>query len=126
MAPVYWPVIQGEQISVLAGESVKMSGQLDQGVFVDWQMAADNGAGISFKLTQNEDDNGMMLVIKNPHDFPIKVSIDMIDFSGQLHPTSSCPVMAKGGAYEMWPHPIPELMISNVRKVESDAQRCEY
>ncbi|WP_223789652.1 hypothetical protein [Marinicella meishanensis] len=125
-AAVYWPVIQGEQISVLAGEAVKVAGQLQGGVFKDWHMAPENGAGIVFKLTQNDDDNGMRLVIKNPHDFPIKVSIDMIDLAGNLHPTSSCPVMAGGGVYEMWPHPIPELLISNVRKAGEEAKTCEY
>ena len=127
-ADFYWPVIQGEQISILVGEQVYISGEFKDGVLTDFQLgdASDPGA-ISFDLKQSDEDIGMMLVVKNPHPFRLKLSIDMIDFEGQLHPTSSCPIMAEGGIFEMWPHPIPELMISNIRVMTDDEpMSCVY
>ena len=127
-ADYYWPVIQGEQISILVGEQVYISGEFKDGVLTDFQLgdASDPGA-ISFDLKQSDEDIGMMLVVKNPHPFRLKLSIDMIDFEGQLHPTSSCPIMAEGGIFEMWPHPIPELMISNIRVMTDDEpMSCVY
>lgn len=127
-ADYYWPVIQGEQLSLLVGEQIDISGEFKDGVLTDLQLVdADNPDAISFDLQQSDDDIGMMLVVKNPHPFRLKLSIDMIDFEGQLHPTSSCPIMAEGGIFEMWPHPIPELMISNIRVMaDDDPMTCVY
>ncbi len=126
-APLYWPVVQGDRISVLAGEKVLIEAKLAGKQFGDFVAVKASNKAISFDLSQSDDHLGMMLVVKNPHDVPIKISIDMIDFEGNLHETSSCPVIAGGSIFEMWPHPIPEILISNIRKHDdSEGMACEY
>ena len=73
---------------------------------------------VTFEFSETE--NGTMLSVKNPFDQPIKYHINMVDYSGNFHKTSSCPVMAGGGAFESWPHPIPQLVVSNFRFLESE------
>ncbi|SHF93286.1 hypothetical protein SAMN04487965_2992 [Microbulbifer donghaiensis] len=80
---------------------------------------------VAFEFSETE--NGTMLSVKNPFELPIKYHINMVDYSGNFHKTSSCPVMAGGGAFESWPHPIPQLVISNFRFLgENQAFTCTY
>ncbi len=126
-AAVYWPVVQGDKISLLAGEKIFIEAKVVNKQLTDYVAVANSQQAISFDLSQNEDNLGMMLVVKNPFEFPIKVSIDMIDFEGNLHETSSCPVIAGGSVFEMWPHPIPEILISDVRRLgEDEGMSCVY
>lgn len=75
----------------------------------------------------SKSDNGMMLSVKNPLDKEIKYHLDMIDFKGNPHITSTCPVGAGRSAFEMWPHPIPELRVSNVHvALNSEQGICIY
>ena len=75
----------------------------------------------------SETDHGTMLSVQNPFEQPIKYHINMVDFSGNFHQTSSCPVMAGGGAFESWPHPIPQLVVSNFRFLGDDQGfTCTY
>lgn len=80
---------------------------------------------ITFEFSETK--HGTMLSVQNPFDQPIKYSINMVDYSGNFHKTSSCPVMAGGGAFESWPHPIPQIVISDFRFLE-DGQgfTCTY
>ena len=50
----------------------------------------------------------MMLSVKNTCGSFVEYNIDMVDVKGNLHHTSSSPVLARGAVYESWPHPIPE------------------
>jgi hypothetical protein len=51
----------------------------------------------------------------------------MMDFSHKPHQTSSCPAVARGSAYESWPHPIPELIISGLRLLDDKGEvSCIY
>ena len=38
-----------------------------------------------------------------------------------LYKTSSCPVIAGGGAFEMWPYPIFQLVLGNARLLDAKA-----
>ncbi len=128
-AELYWPVIQADHsISLLAGEKLYITGELNDSSIINLSEASsEDENAISFELTQNEDDLGMLLVVKNPYDFAIKLKIDMVDFAGNLHPTSSCPIVAGGGTFEMWPHPIPELIISEIHQYdETESLQCVY
>lgn len=66
---------------------------------------------LTFSFTQS--DSGMMLSVKNPLNKTVKYHLDMIDYKGKPHNTSSCPVMAGLSVFESWPHPIPEIRVSN-------------
>jgi hypothetical protein len=69
----------------------------------------------------------MVLTITNPLDAPLKFSMQMMDFEGRLHETSSCPVMAEGSLFEMWPHAIPQLVLLDPRILASgDSLVCQY
>ncbi len=56
---------------------------------------------------------GMMLSVKNSLNEAIKYHLNMIDYKGKAHNTSSCPVRAGSSVFESWPHPIPEIRVSN-------------
>jgi hypothetical protein len=80
---------------------------------------------LSFDLSAMDD--GMMLSVKNPLDKPIKYHLNMIDRSGKPHQTSSCPVHAGISVFEMWPHPIPEIRVSNAHVAsKSEEGLCIY
>lgn len=66
---------------------------------------------ITFSFTQSE--RGTMLAVRNPLGVTIKYHLNMIDFQGKPHRTSSCPVRAGLSVFESWPHPIPEIRVSN-------------
>lgn len=80
---------------------------------------------ITFSLSKMGD-NGMMLSVQNSLNMIIKYDIEMIDYQGVRHYTSSCPVMPGGGVFESWGHTIPELKISNFRILnESETVLCQ-
>lgn len=66
---------------------------------------------LTFNLTKTN--SGMMLSVKNPFEKTIKYHLNMIDYKGKAHNTSSCPVRAGLSVFESWPHPIPEILVSN-------------
>ena len=73
------------------------------------------------------DGKSMMLSVKNPFDSRLKYNIDMVDSKGNLHHTSSCPAVAQGWGFELWPQPIPELRITNLRFLKPDEEIvCNY
>lgn len=80
---------------------------------------------ITFEFSESK--HGTMLSVQNPFEKPIKYHINMVDYSGNFHKTSSCPVMAAGGAFESWPHPIPKLVVSDFHFLEEDQGfTCTY
>jgi hypothetical protein len=45
--------------------------------------------------------------------------------SNALHATSSCPVIARGGSYEMWPYPIFQVLLAEGRLLrDGDDMSC--
>ena len=127
---MYWPVVQGEKISVLAGDVVYVEASIVDGNVTNLKAVEEISkpeSTLAFSFTQVEDDLGMMLSVSNPFSSAIKFHVDMIDFQGNPHQTSSCPAIAEGGAYEMWPHPIPELVVSEIHVLgEGKSTACVY
>ena len=127
---LYWPVVQGERLSLLPNEKVYIEAELVDGYFTNFKMVnkiTNPEKTIVFNFTQTEGKVDMMLSVKNPFPKRMKFHLDMVDFNGNLHNTSSCPVIAGGGVYELWPHAIPELLVSNIRALEeSDTMNCIY
>ncbi len=80
---------------------------------------------ITFNLTEMK--SGMMLSVKNPLDKTIKYHLNMIDYKGKSHNTSSCPVRAGLSVFESWPHSIPEILVSNTHVASKDEEGlCVY
>lgn len=128
--PLYWPIVQGDRLSLLPGDKVYIEAEVVDGLFTDFKLVetvTDDEKTISLDFSQMEDKPDMMLVVKNPFSDAMKFHLDMIDFGGASHPTSSCVVMPGVSSYEHWPHAIPELIVSNIRAVEFDGTfACEY
>lgn len=120
----YWPVVQGDTISLLPGEQVLIEADMTNGIVTNFRQVDSilyPEKTLMFTFSQMEEEVTMILHVANPFDEILKYRIDMIDFEGHPHYTSSCPVMSGVSAIEIWHHAIPELKISNFRVLEEDA-----
>jgi len=129
--PLYWPVAQKNKISILPGDKLFIEAEVINGNSLGNFKLVDEiknpDKTIQFSFTQMDSSVGMMLSVKNPFSFNIKYHLNMIDFSGNPHKTSSCPVRAKISVFESWPHPIPELILTDMHFLqESDVMTCIY
>jgi len=128
--PNYFPVVQGERLSVLPNEKLFIEAELQNDTLTNYRWVESNqhpDKTLVISLTQMEGALSMLLTLKNPFDVILKYHLDLVDFEGELHPTSSCPVLPGISAFETWPHAIPELIISEVHVIpESQAQTCVY
>ncbi|MBQ4834790.1 hypothetical protein [Pseudoalteromonas luteoviolacea] len=129
--PLYWPAAQGNKISILPGDELFIEAEILDGErignFKQVPKIVNPKKTIKFSFTQMDSSVGMMLSVKNPFPFHIKYHLNMIDFSGQPHQTSSCPVRANISVSESWPHPIPELILTEMHKQEDgESMACVY
>lgn len=129
--PLYWPVAFYDRISILPGDELLIEADvLDGNRIGNFKLVTENknpNKTIRIAFTQMDSNHGMMLSVKNPFSSTIKYHLNMVDFSSQPHQTSSCPVRARRSVYESWPHPIPELILSDMRFIDdSEEGRCIY
>jgi hypothetical protein len=131
--PLYWPRVFNGVISVLPGESFFIEAELIDGKLTNLGEVQENKnpeKTIVIKMSQMDGSIGMMLSLSNPFEgVALKFNMDMIDFSGKPHQTSSCPVMPNASIFESWPHPIPELIIKNPKAIpvaEMESMACVY
>ena len=124
------PTIENTQIKIVAGEQVYVEVAVQNNVIVGMQKVGniiDPKSTMKFKFVRDDSRKLMTLSVENPLSRPVKYHIDMVDYQGGLHNTSSCPVIAGGSAYETWPHPIPELRITNLHFAsEEEKGVCIY
>lgn len=74
---------------------------------------------------------GMMLSVQQPFDRPLKYHAEVMDFDvpGTFKHSSTCPVAAKGSAYETWPEPITQVVVGDFHFLDpnsKDAETCGY
>lgn len=129
--PMYWPAAFYDRISILPGDELLIEAEvLDGNRIGNFRLVSENknpSKTIRIAFTQMDSNHGMMLSVKNPFSSTIKYHLKMMDFSSQPHQTSSCPVRARGSVYESWPHPIPELILSDMRFIDdSEEGLCIY
>jgi hypothetical protein len=111
------PYVADGFINVLAGEEVLVefddgSGALSNPHYVKTVAKAERT--ISFRLEQI--DEGTVLRVKNP--FTNRITYDCLiqHYSEQrLRKTSILPVQAGLASFEMWPYPVAQVVVSNVR-----------
>ena len=121
---VFPGVVQGMGITVVAGQTVHVEADVSGDRLVNLK-AADTvvhaDKTITATLTQDQN-GGMMLSLTNPFARPLKFDMGMmpLDTDG-LYKTSSCPVIAGGGSFEMWPYPIFQLVLGNARLLDANA-----
>jgi hypothetical protein len=85
-------------------------------------------AVFSFELKQLDGKPDMMLTIKSTLGFPVKYDAHMFTFGKdgpQSAYTSSCPIIARGAAFETWPHEIGMIVLTDFRVVSQDRFVCE-
>jgi hypothetical protein len=74
------------------------------------------GLRLSFEQMRGKTD--MTLKVQSTTDTAIKYTATMQLEDGRTVATSSCPVRAKMGAYELWPHPILRITLTNFRAID--------
>ncbi len=123
------PVIQENGVMVYGGHTLYFEADIEGDLLVDfkWVQSIVNPNKTVSATLQQMDDGGMMLALKNPFDKPLKFSMGIMPLDREeLYSTSSCPVMAKGGSYEMWPYPIFQVWLASPRLLsENDSMSCE-
>ena len=131
--PLYWPRVFNGVISVLPGESFLIEADIVDGQLTNILEVSENKnphKTITIKMSQMDGGVGMMLSLSNPFkNVALKFNMEMIDFAGKPHQTSSCPVMPNASIFESWPHPIPELVIKNPTVIpvsEMESMACVY
>ena len=77
--------------------------------------AANASAANAIDLTFTSSSSGLMLKLMSRVDRTIKVDMFMKLGDGRLVPTSSCPIMARMGVFEMWQDRIVFLELRNFR-----------
>lgn len=114
------PYVAEGFINVLAGEEFLVEfddtdGMLSNPHYV--KTAAKPERTISFRLEQT--DEGTILQVKNPFTKNIIYDCLIQHYSEQrLRKTTIVPVHAGLASFEMWPYPVAQVVISNVRYVQ--------
>jgi hypothetical protein len=112
------PVAQPNGVSVYAGQTVlfeadEVGDRLSN--FHQVSSVEKPEKTLSASLTQASDGT-MNLVVRNPFKRHIKISMGMMPLDRtDLVPTSSCPVVAAGSDFEMWPYPIFQIWLGEMR-----------
>jgi hypothetical protein len=118
--PFGFMVVSGQTVHI---EADIVGGRLTNLVAVEAVVNPDKT--ITAKLEQ-VDGKGMVLTVNNPFDKALKFNMGIMPLDGEkLYKTSSCPVVAGGAAFEMWPYPIFQVALGNGRLLEkSDRATC--
>lgn len=114
------PYVAEGFINVLAGEEFLVEFDDSDGVLSNpryVKTAAKPERTISFRLEQT--DEGTILQVKNPFTKNIIYDCFIQHYSEQrLRKTTIIPVQARLVSFEMWPYPVAQVVISNVRYVQ--------
>jgi hypothetical protein len=111
------PYVADGFINVLVGEELFVEfddakGQLSNPHYVKESTKPDRT--ILFKLEQTDD--GTVLQVKNPFPKTVLYECRIQHYSEQrLQTTSVLPVEARLMTFEMWPYPVAQVVVSNVR-----------
>lgn len=122
------PIVQEAGVSVYAGSTVLFEADVVNGELVNLRLVAEvvnPERTISAKLEQDDKGN-MMLITNNPFDKNLKIRMGIMPLAlDQLVRTSSCPVVARGSSFEMWPYPIFQVFLGEMRLIsESETMTC--
>lgn len=118
---VFPAIVQGIGVTVAAGQTIHVEAGIDGDRLVDYravERVTNPKATITATFEQMED-GGMMLSLHNPFDKALKFNMGIMPLDAEdLYKTSSCPVVAGGSSYELWPYPIFQLVLGNGRLLE--------
>lgn len=123
-------VVQPMGITVVAGETVYLEADVAGDTLANIRAVDDirNPNKTIVAHFEQADHGGMMLSLRNPFDRPLKFRMAIMPLDREdLYKTSSCPVIAGGGSYEMWPYPIFQVLLMEPRFLVSAGQMaCEF
>lgn len=124
------PVVQGTSISILPGEELFIEAEERDGFLVDLKQVERNenpAKTLVLKFWQDPGQVDMVLAVSNPFGKHLKYRLNLMGAdSDTLSPASSCPVLPGGSAYEYWPRPIIQLLLSEPRLIAGEKPACEY
>lgn len=122
------PLVQGNRISVYAGQTVSFEADLDGDRLVNLKAvdSAVNPKGTVTASLEQVESGGMMLTVKNSFDRSLRIRMGMMPLSEErLVRTSSCPVISGGSGFEMWPYPIFQVMLADMQLLgTNDSMAC--
>ncbi len=129
------PVIVDGMVMLFPGDRVYVEAEIKKKKLVNLKAVSeitDPSRTLVFDFSQKEMGgiSNMVLNVKNPFEMVIKYHADM-SMPGKegFYQTSSCPVLPKIQGFEMWPHPIVQMFISDLRVYNDKASKklsCEY
>lgn len=112
-----YPVVQNDNwVTIFPGETLLLEADVSGDRLVNLRSVKENKnpeRTLVFDFKQGfTGKTDMLLTVKNPFPRTVKYRLGMqlLDKDGLLK-TSSCPVIAGGSAFEMWPHPIFQLVV---------------
>lgn len=118
------PAVQEGMVSVYPGVPVYFEADLEGDQLVNLKLVehvVHPEKTVSATLSQH-DNGSMALVTRNPFSRPLRIRMGMMPLErDDLVRTSSCPVVAGGSAYELWPFPIFQIVLGDMHLLEDDA-----
>ena len=122
------PVVQDAGVSIYSGTTVLFEADEVDGRLVNLRLVseiADPERTISSRLEQDEKGH-MLLVTTNPFSKHLRVRMGIMPLGlDRLVKTSSCPVIAGGSSYEMWPYPVFQVYLADMRLIdETEEMSC--
>lgn len=134
--PIAAPIISGRLVTLFPNETIFVEAQVSGDELIDLTAVAENKnpeKTLTFEFAQvpdSENGTGMRLFITSPFKGVLKYRLGMMLPEGEeILATSSCPLRGEmHGSYEMWPHPIFQLVATDFRFVSPEsaqANTCE-
>jgi len=110
------PVVQEHGVNVYAGQTVLFEADVAGDNLINLKLVASitqPEKTISAKLEQTAD-GSMMLALNNPFKRHLRIHMGIMPLDrDSLLKTSSCPVIASGGSYEMWPYLVFQVWLGS-------------
>jgi hypothetical protein len=119
------PVVQPQGVSVYAGQSVLFEADVLGEHLANPRMVSTvehPEKTLSAKLEQ-DNDGSMMLSVHNPFDHHLKISMGIMTLDhDNLIKTTSCPVVAGGSSFELWPYPVFQVWLGEMRLLKDASE----
>jgi len=119
------PVVQPGGVSVYAGQSVLFEADIQDDQLVNLKLVKTiehPEKTLSASLEQKPD-SSMMFTLHNPFKKNLKIAMGMMPLDHpSLLKTTSCPVLAGKLGIELWPYPIFQIWLGNMRFLNDSAE----
>jgi len=119
------PVVQPNGVSVYAGQSVLFEADIQDDHLGNFRLvkAVEHPEKTLSANLEQTSDNSMRLTVRNPFKQHLKIAVGIMPLDHpQLLATSSCPVVAGGADFELWPYPVFQVFLGNIRLLKDLGQ----